>query len=312
MTSPKSRSYDLVTVGHALVDIRIVVERFPRPDEEASVIKQIWGAGGSAVNVAIDGSRLGLKTAIIAKIGFDSFGRIVVDELLKEGVDISGLRVSSTERTGFTIVAIDSNGEITMYGYKGAAEELEPQDVASDIIASAGYVHIASLRVDTSMKVVEIAEKNDVKLSWDPGRILSTEGLKRLEQLIRRVDIVMLNNKELAALVGVDPESYREGARVVKDLGPEIVVVKLGARGVYILSNDVDEEVLAVKADGVVDTTGAGDAFAAGFIAGLSRGYSIKKAALYANAVAALKISRLGSHEAPTHKEVVEYLWEFV
>lgn len=305
-----TKRYDLVAVGHALVDIRIVVDRFPGPDEEAIVQSQVWGGGGSAVNVAIDGARLGLRTAIVAKIGFDNFGRIIVDELMREGVDITGLRVSSMGRTGFTIVAIDRNGSITMYGYKGVAEELEPSDVVDDIIENTKYVHIASLRIDTSLRVVEIAKKSGAKVSWDPGRVLSKRGLKELEPLIKRVDIVSLNNREASALTGIDPESYREAAKMIKSLGPELVVVKLGSRGVYALGDGVDEEVPAVRVDRVIDTTGAGDAFSAGLISGLIRGYNIRKAILYANAVAALKISKLGSHEIPRHEDVVKYIWE--
>ncbi|MCC6015663.1 MAG: carbohydrate kinase family protein [Desulfurococcaceae archaeon] len=306
------RRYDLVTVGHALVDIRIVVDRFPAPDEEAVVLSQTWGAGGSAVNTAIDGSRLGLRTAVIAKIGFDSFGRIIVDELLREGVDISGLRVSSTGRTGFTIVVIDRDGNIVMYGFKGVAEELEPNEVDNEIISTARYVHIASLRLDTSLKVAEIARKASAKISWDPGRVLAKKGLKELEKMIKSVDIVLVNKVEASAITGLDIDKYRESAKILKDLGPELVVVKLGSRGVYAFGDGVDEEVPAVKVDRVVDTTGAGDAFAAGLIAGILRGYSLRKALLYANAVAALKITKLGSHEAPTHKEVVEYIWEAI
>jgi ribokinase len=293
--------YDLVTVGHALVDIRIVVDRFPAPDEEAVVLSQTWGAGGSAVNTAIDGSRLGLRTAVIAKIGFDSFGRIIVDELLREGVDISGLRVSSTGRTGFT-----------MYGFKGVAEELDPSEVDNEIISTARYVHIASLRLDTSLKVAEIARKAGAKISWDPGRVLAKKGLKELEKMIKSIDIVLANKVEASVITGLDIDKYRESAKILKDLGPELVVVKLGSRGIYVLGDGVDEEVPAVKVDRVVDTTGAGDAFAAGLIAGILRGYSLRKALLYANAVAALKITKLGSHEAPTHKEVVEYIWEAI
>jgi ribokinase len=306
------RRYDLVTVGHALVDIRIVVDRFPAPDEEAVVLSQTWGAGGSAVNTAIDGSRLGLRTAVIAKIGFDSFGRIIVDELLREGVDISGLRVSSTGRTGFTIVVIDRDGNIVMYGFKGVAEELDPSEVDNEIISTARYVHIASLRLDTSLKVAEIARKASAKISWDPGRVLAKKGLKELEKMIKSVDIVLVNKVEASSITGLDIDKYRESAKILKDLGPELVVVKLGSRGVYAFGDGVDEEVPAVKVDRVVDTTGAGDAFAAGLIAGILRGYSLRKALLYANAVAALKITKLGSHEAPTHKEVVEYIWEAI
>ncbi|MEM3926669.1 MAG: carbohydrate kinase family protein [Desulfurococcaceae archaeon] len=307
-----NKRYDLVAVGHALVDIRIVVDKFPGPDEEAKVINQVWGAGGSAVNVAIDASRLGLKTAVIAKIGFDSFGRIIVDELLREGVDITGLRVSSKGQTGFTVVVIDRNGDIIMYGYKGVAEELGSSDIVDDMIANARYVHIASLRVDTSLRVVETARENNVTVTWDPGRVLSARGIRELESLIKQVNIITLNSKEAALLTGLKPEEYREAAKTIKSLGPELVVVKLGPKGVYALGNNIDEEIPAIRVGKTVDTTGAGDAFVAGLISGLIRGYTLRKAILYANAVAALKITRLGSHEAPRHNEVVEYIWETI
>ncbi|ADM27251.1 cytidine kinase; inosine-guanosine kinase; 6-phosphofructokinase [Ignisphaera aggregans DSM 17230] len=302
-----SKSYDVVAVGHALVDIRIVVDRFPGPDEEARVLDQTWGGGGSAVNMAIDAKRLGLRSSVIAKIGFDSFGRIIVDELLREGVDISGLRIS-VGKTGFTIVVIDKNGSITMYGYKGVAEDLEPGDIDLDIISNSRYVHIASLRIDTSIHVAEIARKNNSKVLWDPGRVLAGKGIDALSKLIEKVDIVLLNNLEAKMLTNLD--DHREAAKIIKSLGPELVIVKRGSKGVYALGYGLDEEIPAMNIDRVVDTTGAGDAFAAGLIAGMIRGYTIKKAILYANAVAALKITKLGSHEAPTHEEVVNFIWE--
>ncbi|MCC6058242.1 MAG: PfkB family carbohydrate kinase, partial [Desulfurococcaceae archaeon] len=156
------------------------------------------------------------------------------------------------------------------------------------------------------------ARKASAKISWDPGRVLAKKGLKELEKMIKSVDIVLVNKVEASAITGLDIDKYRESAKILKDLGPELVVVKLGSRGVYAFGDGVDEEVPAVKVDRVVDTTGAGDAFAAGLIAGILRGYSLRKALLYANAVAALKITKLGSHEAPTHKEVVEYIWEAI
>ncbi|MEZ0393989.1 MAG: PfkB family carbohydrate kinase, partial [Desulfurococcaceae archaeon] len=231
----EARKYDIVTVGHALVDIRIVVDEFPGSDEEAPVIRQTWGGGGSAVNVAIDGSRLGLRTAIMAKIGFDSFGRIVVDELLREGVDISGLRVSSTGQTGFTIVVINRRGEIVMYGFKGVSEELMPDEISEPLISGARFVHVASLRKDTTLRAAEVARRSGAKVVWDPGRVLSRRGLAELADVVKAVDVVTLNSHEAAALAGTKPEEYREAAKAIKGLGPELVIVKRGERGVYAL-----------------------------------------------------------------------------
>jgi len=303
-----SAKFDVVTLGHALVDIRIVVEKFPGPDEESPVINQTWGAGGSAVNTAIGVRRLGMRSTIIAKIGFDTFGRIVVDELLAEGVDISGLRVSSTGRTGFSIVAIDRDGNIAIYGFKGVAEDLSPEEVDREIIQKSRFLHIASLRLDTSIAAASIAKSAGVKVSWDPGRVLARKGLSELKEMISLTDIVLVNEHESKLITG--EEDYRKAAKIIRDHGASVVAVKRGAKGVYVLGEGLEDEVPAMRVDRVVDTTGAGDAFAAGLITGLLRGYSLRKAVLYANAVAAMKIAKLGSHEVPSHEEVVDFLWE--
>lgn len=298
--------FDVVAVGHVLADIRFVVNEFVGPDEEGVILEQSRGVGGSAANVAIGVRRLGLSSAIIAKIGFDGFGRIAVDELMREGVDISGLKVSFSS-TGFTIVIIDGRGQICLYGYKGASEELEPCDVNVDIIRKARYVHIASLRLDTSIEAAKRAKEHGKIVSWDPGRVQSKAGLQTLRNLIEHVDIVLANEEEMTNMTGEG--DYKKAAEVIRGLGPRLIVVKRGARGAYILSDEGALEVPPLKPPRIVDTTGAGDAFAAGLLVGLARGYELNKALTYASATAALKIAKLGSHEAPTHDEVIKFIW---
>ncbi|WFO74995.1 carbohydrate kinase family protein [Desulfurococcaceae archaeon MEX13E-LK6-19] len=302
------KDYDVVTIGHALIDIRFIVEHFAKPDEESPILSQARGVGGSAANVAIDVSRLGGRAGIIVKLGLDSFGRMIVDELMREGVDVSGVRVCIDE-TGFTIVIINGDGKIIMYGFKGASEKLEPYDVDERFIARAKYLHIASLRLDTSLRAAELAKKSDTRVSWDPGRVLARRGIDYFKKLLENTDIVLVNRLEAKHLTGLD--DYREAARRIIEYGPSLVVVKKGAEGIYAYTSDGNEyELPAFHVDKVVDTTGAGDAFAAGLLLGLSRGYSLKKALVYGNAVAALKVTRLGSHNVPGHSEVVQYIWE--
>ncbi len=298
---------NVVSIGHTLADIRFVVNEFVGPDQEGVILKQSRGAGGSAANVAIDVRRLGLRSGIIAKVGLDGFGRLIVDELMKEGVDVSGLKVGFDE-TGFTIVVINGKGETAMYGFKGAAGELSPVEVDATIIGRAEFVHIASLRIDTSLKAATIAKDMDKKVSWDPGRVLSMKGIRKLEALIRLVDIALVNERECMNLTGKG--DYRIGAEEIRDLGPELVVIKRGARGVYVLSDELNKEFPAYVVPNPIDTTGAGDAFAAGLLTGFSRKYDLERSITYALAVASLKVRRLGSHEIPTHEDVMEFLHE--
>mgnify|MGYP001772625236 CR=1 FL=1 len=305
--SSAQKKIDVIAVGHALVDIRIQVNEFPAPDQESPIIRTKWGSGGSAVNVAIAVKRLGMSSGIIAKIGFDSFGRIIVDEILREGVDIRGLRISLGD-TGFSIVAIDPEGNIVMYGYKGSAEDLRPEEIDEDLIRESRHIHIASLRIDTSIRALELAKKYGLTSSWDPGRVLSKRSISELKKILEMSDIILLNNKEAYNLTG--ESDYRKAADTLRDLGPQIVVIKLGKEGSYIRTRDSYEYVPAFQLTNPVDTTGAGDAYAAGFITSLLRGYTIKKAAIYASATAALKIMRLGSHEVPSHDEVISFIWD--
>ena len=289
------KTLDVVAVGHALVDIRMLVDRFPGPDEEAEIVRETRGSGGSAVNVSIDVARLGGRSGIIAKIGFDSFGRIIYEELWRERVVLRGLRISPDMRTGFSIVTIDSRGSIALYSFKGAAEHLEPGDLDAGLIGQAKILHIASLRIDTSIRAAEIAREKGTLVSWDPGRRIASQGLERVGPLLELTDIVFLNRHEAKLLTGEPPE---EAAKKIASRGPRYVIVKLGPEGslLYIAETGELIRIPAYKPERVVDTTGAGDAYAAGTLLKLARGAPIREAAEYGSLVAARKIANLGAH----------------
>jgi ribokinase len=300
-----TKRLDVVTVGHALVDIRIVVDRLPGPDEEAGIREEVRGAGGSAVNVSIDVSRLGGSSGVLAKIAFDSFGRIVFEELWKSKVDMRGLRINPGGSTGFSIVAISKDGDIAIYGSKGVAEELEPSEVDRDLLADAKTVHIASLRLDTSIEAARIAKSYGALVSWDPGRRLSQLGLENLKELLEYVDIVFLNKLEAKAMTRREP---REAAELILSHGPRWVVVKMGGEGAILFGENDSKLIPAFKPPRVLDETGAGDAFAAATLLQLSKEQDIVNALKYAACVASLKVSRLGSHNIPDYREVEEFL----
>ncbi|MGC8974801.1 MAG: carbohydrate kinase family protein [Thermoprotei archaeon] len=295
---------DLLCIGHALVDIRFLVNKFPQPDEEARILDEKRSVGGSAANVAIGARRLGLQTGLIAKIGLDSFGRMIVDELMSEGVDISGVRISTTLSTGYSIVVRDSQGKILIYSFKGASEDLSIRDIDVELLWKTRYIHIASLRIDTTLEILKLLEGGKRPIvSWDPGRVLSLSGLSRLKPIISAVDIVSVNKREIFYITGEN--DYVKAAEELRSLGPKIVIVKRGSEGVYLVSDSVRVDIPAFQPKEVVDTTGAGDAFMAGFYSALKRGYDLEESVKYAALVASIKVSRLGSHEIPKHDEVL-------
>ena len=297
--------FKVLTIGHILADIRVLVDDFATTDRESKILNISNGLGGSAANVACGIVKLGRTANIIGKIGMDSFGRLAVDELIKNHVDISGVRVSMTKPTGFTIVLINQRGNIIMYGFKGAAEKLSPEEILPLFFKDVEFVHIASLRIDSSLHAAKIAKEKNIVVLFDPGRVLSRRGMLYLKKIFRYIDILLVNHEEAELLTGL--KDFRDAGQLLSKEGIKTVIIKLGGKGVYYLSNGNENFVKAYKVN-AIDTTGAGDSFASGLITMLGKKARIDEAIKFANAVAAIKVQRLGAHQIPTMDEVDEFI----
>lgn len=298
--------FDIVTVGHILMDLRFCVDKFATPDRESIIKKQSRGVGGSAANVAIGVRRLGGRSGVIGKIGFDEFGKAVLEDLAREGVDVSNVRIEALEgRTGFTIVIINSSGQIIMYGFKGVADMLEPEEINPKVIKKAKFVYIASLHLDTAIHVAKIAKEKGVKVFWDPGRVQAALGIEKLKPIITLSDIILPNEKEAKEMTAA--KNYHKAAETLLNVGAKTVIIKLGGKGAYVATQSEDFIVPAYLPGQVIDTTGAGDAFAAGLLMGLEK-YKLEEAVKYAAVVAGIKVTRLGSHAIPKVEEVEKAL----
>jgi len=296
---------NLVTIGHILMDLRVQIDSLPRPDEEAKVRSLSFGGGGSAANVAVGASRVGLKSGFIGSLGFDTFGRVLLEELERDGVDISHVKVDVSSGSGMTFIAVDRKGQVAMFGYIGASDKLGRTDLDRDYIQSAKHIHITGLAIDPAVGAARIAKRGGVDVSFDPGRLMSALGNKRLRPILRNVEQILLNNEEAAKLTGfTEPKQI---FRALHASGPKIVILKMGAKGV-IASDSKTTFRIPVYPVKVVDTTGAGDAFSAGFIAAHLEGKNLVDSVKFANAAANLKITRVGARAMPFRNEVELFL----
>jgi len=296
---------DLVTIGHVLTDVRMFVDRFPGPDEETKTDDLSIGGGGSAANVAVGASRLGVKSGFIGTIGFDTFGQALLEDLKSQGVDVSNVKVETTVSSGLTFIAVDRKGEVIMFGYTGASDKLSPADLNKNYIAGAEHVHITGLSFETALAAANMAKEAKVVVSFDPGRLMSQMGLKKLSPLLNHVDQVLLNNEEAAELTG--EEKLEDAAKLLIELGPKKIIIKKGANGVFAMTPEENFTVPVYPVD-VVDTTGAGDAFSSGFITAQLEGKDMKKSVEFANVTANLKVTKSGARSLPTRKEVEKFL----
>lgn len=296
---------DLITIGHLLTDIRVFVDEFPKPDEEAKIDKLSLGGGGSAANVAVGASRLGVKSGFVGAIGFDMFGRVLLQKLEHEAVDVAHVKVNTITNSGLTLIAVDKKGQVMMFGYTGASDKLFPSDLNRNYISSAEHVHITGLSFDTALSAASIANEEEVIVSFDPGRLMSRLGFKEVSPLLRYVDQILLNHEEAKRLTG--ETRLDDAAKILLETGLQIVIIKRGADGVFALTQDGKFSVPAYPVN-VMDTTGAGDAFSAGFITAQLEGKSLEDSVIFANATANLKITKVGARALPTRKTVERFL----
>jgi len=296
---------DVVGLGHILMDISIFVNNYPGVDELAEIKDLRYGGGGSAANLAVGIRRLGKRSGFIGSVGFDDFGRILLDELIKEGVDISHVKIAVNKQSCTSFIGINRHGNVIIFEYLGAGEEVTPKDLDPSYIASAKILHITSFRLDTAIEAARIANEHGVLVSIDPGRKWEKHKFDYIRKLLENADILILNALELSKLTRTDDES--KAIKILDKYGVEHVIIKKGGQGstAYINGEKYEQPVFPVK---VVDTTGAGDAFDAGYLYGILEKWPIEKTLRFASAVAAIKVSRKGARSIPTRQEVEEFL----
>jgi ribokinase len=287
--------------------MRVMVDEKVGTDGFNKITDLSYGVGGSAANVSIGMTRLGGSCTLVGKVGLDTAGRMVVDELLREKVPVEHVKADLVKKTGLTIIIIRKKGEISMYGEKGAAEELQSDDVLAIKPTGCDSLHIASLRMDTSIAAAEMARRAGLYVTFDPGRELVSRGIEHIKPIFKHLDLLLLNLREATALTAiVDPE---RAAAALQRLGVSNVVVKMGGKGAFFRGVEGDFFVPALKVK-AVDSAGAGDAFATGFLFSLGNGEGYRDALEFASAVAAMKVMKLGAHEIPTLRAVREFMSE--
>ena len=229
----------------------------------------------------------------MARIGNDIFGKHIRSELEKEGINTERL-VSIDGKTGMAFIAIEPDGERSIYTFMGSNSKfnLERDDIT--LIKHSEILRITGMYIE----VVEEASKYAKLLSFNPGNLLSSYGLDALDKILKRTDILFLNKKEVTLLTGRD---YEEGAKLIVDNGVPLVVVTMGKEGskVYTENNQIH---CPTKELNAIDTTGAGDSFAAGFITAFFKENELIDCLKLGNQSASSCITKLGAFNSSEFK----------
>ncbi|MGK9459327.1 ribokinase [Streptomyces sp. G6] len=294
--------YDLLVVGSANADLVIGVERRPGAGETVLGTDLAVHPGGKGANQAVAAARLGARTALLARVGDDDYGRLLLDSQRAAGVDTVGVLVGGAP-TGVALITVDPSGDNSIVVSPGANGRLAPGDVR----AAASLFH-ASRVVSTQLEV-PLETVVEVVRSLAPGSrfvLNPSPPLPLPREVLDACDPLIVNEHEAKVVLGDARVSDRpeDWARILLAKGPRSVVVTLGAEGALVASGSEVSRVPSVKVE-AVDTTGAGDAFTAALAWRLGTGASLAEAAAYAARVGAAAVTRAGAQASyPTAAEV--------
>lgn len=250
-------------------------------------------AGGSAANTITGLSKLGVETSFIGKIGDDEVGQFFREDSLNNGIKVQ--MKHSDLPSGQCQVLVSPDKERTMCTYLGAACELSPEDLEEEMFAGYDYFHIEGYLVQNHAlleKAVKLARKAGAKVSLDLASYnVVEENLEFLQSLVKEyVNIVFANEEEAKSFTQMTPE---ESVKKISNIC-DIAVVKVGKRGSLIKSGKEECEVMPISAN-CIDTTGAGDLYASGFLYGLTQGYALDKCGKIGSLTAGKVIEFAGS-----------------
>jgi sugar/nucleoside kinase (ribokinase family) len=304
---------EVFCIGNAVADVLARPVDYLAPRGTSQPLEDVsLGPGGNCINTGIALARLGVKVRLAAAIGDDGFGRMLRERVAAEGIDAAGLVTAPGAKTSTSVVLVESTGERRFLHLRGvnalyAGESLDWENVRGARIFHCASVFAipkfdATALVPSLRRARELGCLTSINVCWDVrGRWLQT-----LQPALAHTDFIFPNCEEGRQLTGESaPEAI---AARLRGWGVETVVVKLGAAGCYVASpaGAFTSPGFAVQP---VDTTGAGDCFAAGFLASLCREPSLAAAARYANAAGALATLGLGAADsAPTRAELEAFL----
>ncbi len=295
---------DILVIGIATVDaIGRPIDAFPGPGGLRFFERLTMSTGGCAINCSIALAKLGVPCDTIARVGSDILGDFVVAELARHGLDTAGIVRDPQTSTAFTFVCVSSTGERSFFHTMGADARLCRADVPSASLHGRKLVFVAGTMVMDDLDGEPTAELLAGARAAGATTLLDTvyvetasraEWQRRVLPVLPHVDYFIPSQAEARAISGIEEPSLL--ARDFQSRGARHVVIKLGAQGAFCRSTDGREEyVPALRVARVVDTTGAGDCWSAGFLAGLHEGLPIAQAAQLGNAVAAQGIQAAGA-----------------
>ena len=303
MTKPK-----IVVVGSSNTDMIIKVPHIPKPGETILGGKFSTASGGKGANQTVVAARSGGDVTLIACLGKDMFGEKALQGFVEDGINVDNIKTDPKEPSGVAEIFVDENGENSIAVASGANLNLSPQDVrkVEGVIANSDILLMQlEIPVDTVRTAAKIARKNGVKVILNPAPAQKLE-----DDLLQNISIITPNEIEAEMLTGIkvnDNASAKQAADILLKKGIETVIITLGQRGAFYVTSKTSKLIsgFQVKA---VDATAAGDTFNGALAVALGESMPLKNAISFANAAAALSVTKLGAQPSAPKRDEIEKL----
>jgi len=299
-------------MGSFIVDLMARAPHLPVIGETVKGTTFKIGPGGKGSNQAVAAQRSGVDVTMITKIGNDDFAEIALKSFTSEGMSTKYIFQDEKYETGTALIMVDENTSenkiMVTVGACGHITEDDIEKAREDIENSEVLLTQLEANIDATEKAVEIAYQQGVKTILNPAPAQQIS-----DELIKKIDILTPNETEASLLCdGVEintVEDAKKAATILMAKGAKNVIVTLGNKGSMVVTQSAERYIKSLKVD-VVDTTGGGDAYNGGLAAALAEGKDIFEAAEFANAVAALCVTKKGTAPAMPYRDEIEKIIE--
>lgn len=291
-------------LGSSNIDVTYRVKDIPLKGYTVRAKSCITATGGKGANQAVAAAHWGIDVSFIGAVGDDPNGETLLEVLRKRNINVSYVNTVKGVPSGNAVIFVDDKGSNCIIVYPGA-NQCVPVNLCPDF--SEGDILVAQLEVnmDAVGCYFMLARQKKMLTILNPSPYVPLS-----QELLKNTDIIVANETEAYELGGIpadDPESAKACAAKIISQGPGTVVITLGKLGVVVVKNEEAFYIPEYPVE-VVDTQGAGDAFLGTFAAGIAQGNTVEDSALFANMVAALSVTKLGTTQAsmPDLKDITD------
>ncbi|MBU0974106.1 carbohydrate kinase family protein [Patescibacteria group bacterium] len=293
--------YEIITIGSSLIDSFIKSSKFILHStgvnaeiclsygEKTEVDEYILRTGGGGSNTAVGFSRMGFRTGIVTELGSDTFAKIILDDFRSEFVSTNLVISEKQEKTGGSIILLDVDGGRTVMVHRGASSMLDPEDIPTENISRADWIHISSIsgRLKTLERIFSSLNKTNKVFSWNPGKkelVLISEGKILFKEI--SCQLLFLNQEEW--------ELIKHKQQDVLSYVKQVIVTNGKKGGKVLVAGDQVAEFKSEKTKSI-DDTGAGDAFAVGYVTAYLKGKIITECCEWGKRNAISVIGQIGA-----------------